>query len=206
MSRRVVFYTRYDRIWHWAQAVGIVLLLLSGFHIHYPVAFPVMGSLTWAVTLHEFLGLGLLLNALLGLFYSVTGNTIRQYIPMPLEVTRGVFEQAKYYLWGIFHGARHPFEKTPEKKLNPLQKVTYFFLLTFLLPFQLATGVLLWISARFPEFFDRFADLAVVSQLHTLGSFFFLAFLIVHIYLSTTGETPFALLKEMVTGRGEVHG
>ena len=49
-------------------------------------------------------------------------------------------EQALFYLRGIFKGAPHPFEKTPTKKLNPLQQLTYFAILNVLLPLQGLTG------------------------------------------------------------------
>ncbi len=205
MSRKVLFYTLYERIWHWCQALGIILLLVSGYHIHYPGAFPVFGNLTVAVYVHSIMGGLLLLNGFLGLFYTLTTNRIREYIPMPVDFTRGVFEQAKYYLWGIFHGAPHPFEKKPHKKLNPLQKITYFLLLNFLLPFQLATGMLMWSAVQVPEFLDRFGGLKMLGPMHTFGAFLFTAFLVVHIYLTTTGATPLDYLRQMIVGYGYVH-
>ena len=201
---RVLFYTRYERIWHWAQALGIILLLLTGFQLHYPDKFPLFGSLTNAVKIHGIIGFLLLLNAFLGFFYTVTSNKIHQYIPIPKDFTRGMFEQARYYVWGIFHGEPHPFEKTVHKKLNPLQKITYFFLLNLLLPFQIVTGVLLWSASSYPDFMDRFGGLLVLGPLHTIGAFLFLSFLIVHIYLTTTGHTPLDYMKQMITGYGHV--
>jgi len=203
MSRQVLYYTLYERIWHWAQALGIILLLLSGFQVHYPSDFPLFGSMANAVNLHRIIGFILLLNAFVGFIYTVTTYKIREYIPMPLDFTRGAFEQAKYYVVGIFRGESHPYEKSSKKKLNPLQKITYFFLLNLFLPFQLVTGVLLWGSTYFTELFDRLGGLGVLGPLHTLGAFFFLAFLVIHIYLTTTGSTPLALIKEMITGYGD---
>ena len=202
MSRKVLFYTLYERTWHWGQALGIILLLISGFQIHCPTRFPVFGNLTNAVYIHSLIGLLLLLNAFLGLFYTITTNKMKEYIPMPVDFTRGIIEQTKYYLWGIFHGSPHPYEKSAHKKLNPLQKITYFFLLNLLLPFQLITGVLMWSATAAPDILDRFGGLWVLGPLHTLGAFFFLAFLIVHIYLTTTGDTLSDYLVQMITGYG----
>ena len=39
-----------------------------------------------------------------------------------------------------------------------------------------------------------------IALLHTAGAFVLLAFLIAHVYLTTTGETPTANLKAMITG------
>jgi len=201
---RVLFYTLYERIWHWAQAFGIILLLLTGFQLHYADKFPLFGSLTNAVMLHGIIGFVLLLNAFLGLFYTLTNSKIKHYIPMPQDFMRGMFEQAKYYLWGIFQGDPHPFEKTPDKKLNPLQKITYFFLLNLLLPFQMVTGVLLWAVYVTPDVIENMGGLKVLAPLHTLGAFLFLSFLVVHIYLTTTGHTPLDYIIQMITGYGTV--
>lgn len=202
MHREILFYTFYERLWHWLQAAGIVLLLLSGFQIHYPGAFPVFGSMSTAVHVHGWMGFLLLLNAFLGFFYTVTTDKIREYIPMPVDFTRGIFEQARYYMWGIFHGEPHPFEKTPRKKLNPLQKITYFFLLNLMLPFQMVTGLFLWSATVKPAFLDRIGGLPLWGPLHALGAFLFLSFLVVHIYLTTTGHTPGEYLKQMIVGYG----
>ena len=42
------------------------------------------------------------------------------------------------------------------------------------------------------------------ATLHTIGAFLMLIFLIVHIYLTTTGHTPLAHIKAMITGWEEV--
>ena len=41
---------------------------------------------------------------------------------------------------------------------------------------------------------------AVLIPLHTLGAWLFAAFLILHIYLTTTGPTPLSNLRAMITG------
>ncbi len=202
-SKKPPLYTLHERIWHWLQGLAIVLLIASGLHLHYPTSCGLCGDLAQAVKLHEFLGFLLVLNAALGLFYTLTTDRIRGYIPMPMDFTRGIFEQARYYLGGIFRGEPHPFEKSAGRRLNPLQKITYFFLLTVLLPLQMATGVALWSVTEWPEVFERLGGMRVLGPIHTLLAFFFLAFLIIHLYLATTGPTPGALYREMVTGREE---
>jgi len=204
MSRKVLFFTLWERIWHWTQALGIIILILTGFQMHYPTGFPLFGGLDTAVTIHDTLGVILLFNAFLGLFYSVTTAKIREYIPMPLDFSRGTIEQAKYYLWGIFHQQPHPYDRIPGKKLNPLQKITYFFLLNLLLPLQLISGALLLSTKFSPGFIEHVGGMRLIASIHTVGAFFFFSFVIVHIYLTTTGHTPLELVKEMITGYGEV--
>jgi thiosulfate reductase cytochrome b subunit len=47
-------------------------------------------------------------------------------------------------------------------------------------------------------------QLGTVAVLHTIGAFLMLIFLIVHIYFATTGHTPLAHIKAMITGWDEV--
>lgn len=204
-KKTVEFYTLSERIWHWLQALLMILLILTGMQIHFPDRFALFGNLALAVRLHSILALVLLINAFLGFFYQVSTAGIRRYLPMPMDFTRGSLEQIKYYAWGIFRGVPHPYERTRDKRLNPLQKITYFALLNVLLPFQIFTGVLCWGSTRWPETFSKVGGLPFLAPAHTLGSYLFLAFLIGHIYLTTTGETPLANMKAMITGQEEVH-
>jgi thiosulfate reductase cytochrome b subunit len=44
-----------------------------------------------------------------------------------------------------------------------------------------------------------------VAFFHTLAAFLMLAFLIVHVYLTTTGHSPLAHIKAMITGWEDQH-
>ena len=94
-------------------------------------------------------------------------------------------------------------EMDPRRKLNPLQKITYLALLNILIPFQIVTGVLMWGADRWPQLFDKIGGLWLLGPAHTLGAYLFLAFLIGHMYLATTGPTPLALLRAITAGRAE---
>lgn len=204
MPKRVEMYTLSERIWHWVQALVMILLILTGFQMHYPESFPLFGSMAFAVRFHSILAILLLVNAFLGFFYQLSTAGLRRYVPMPVDFTRGSWLQAKYYLFGIFKGDPHPYEKSQRQRLNPLQKVSYFALLNLLLPFQIATGVLCWGSTRWPETFATLGGLKVLATAHTLGAFFFVAFLIGHIYLTTTGHTLWSNMIAMITGHEEI--
>jgi thiosulfate reductase cytochrome b subunit len=199
-------YSLHERIWHWIQAAALILLLLTGFAIHYPVGFGIFGTLARAVTWHSWAGLFLILNAFLGLFYHLTADKYHHYLPRMDDFSQGAILQARFYLYGIFKGEPHPYEADARHKLNPLQKLTYLALLNILLPYQIFTGALMWGANRWPELFARFGGLKVLGPAHTLGSFLFATFLITHIYLTTTGKTPLALLRAMITGWEEPAG
>lgn len=200
MSNLKPLYTLHERVWHWLQAAAMILLLLTGFAIHCPDRFGILGSMARAVGWHSWLGFALILNAALGFFYHVTAEKYHHYLPKMDDLTEGAIRQARFYLYGIFTGEPHPYEPDPRHKLNPLQKFTYLALLNLLLPYQMVTGVLIWGANLWPELFERVGGLRVLGPAHTLGAYLFLAFLIGHIYLSTTGRTPSSHLRAMITG------
>lgn len=195
-----MLYTPYERMWHWGQALAILALLATGLEIHAPETFHLVGF-RMAVTMHNVLAFALIVNAFLALFYSVSTGYIRQYVPDPHDFSSMAWAQARYYLRGIFRGEPHPFERTRARRLNPLQRVTYFGILNVLLPLQVVTGVLIWGAQRWPVLVGSMGGLRPLASLHTLGAWLFTAFLIMHVYLTTTGETPLANIKAMIFGR-----
>ena len=204
---KVYMYHKYERFWHWLQTVLIVLLLLTGLVIHRPDMFGAF-SFRGMVTIHNVMAAILAVNAALALFYHVTTGEVKQYIPRPYGFFNDAIEQAKFYLKGIFKDEAHPFEKTERKKLNPLQQVTYFGILNVLLPLQGITGILMWGVQRWPGAANMLGGLPFLAPFHTLIAWTFAAFIIGHVYLTTTGHEPLEGIKGMVTGweEVEIHG
>ncbi|HUA14576.1 MAG TPA: cytochrome b/b6 domain-containing protein [Verrucomicrobiae bacterium] len=200
MNSTSALYSLHERIWHWLQATGMICLILTGMAIHYPDRFGIFGSLANAVRWHSWMGFALILNAFLGVFYHLTAEKYHHFLPRMEDFTGAAISQARFYFYGIFKGEKHPFDADLRRKLNPLQKITYLLLLNILLPFQIVTGVLMWGADRWPATLARLGGLWILAPAHTLGSYLFLAFLIGHIYLSTTGPTPGTLLRAMITG------
>ncbi len=196
---RVHLYTLYERVWHWLQAACVLGLLVTGLKMHWPDAVPLAGFPT-AVSVHNVLGLVLLGNAFLALFYHLTTGEIRQYLPEPRDFFTLAVKQARYYLRGIFRKEPHPIERSPRHKLNPLQQVTYLVILNLLLPVQMLSGLLLWGAQWWPGVVEAVGGLRALAAIHSLGAWLFAAFLIAHVYLTTTGPTPLALLRAMVVG------
>ena len=196
---RVYMYPLSERVWHWLQAAMILTLLATGLSIHVP-ELPGAIGFEIAVRLHNVLGIALLVNAFLGLFYHVTTGEIRQYLPEPRDYMLLAFRQARYYLSGIFKGEPHPIERHPHAKLNPLQKVTYLAILNVLLPLQVVTGIAILYAEVWPGVIEALGGLGTLAKIHTAGAWLFAAFIVIHIYLTTTGPTPSAYIKAMITG------
>jgi thiosulfate reductase cytochrome b subunit len=201
--KRVYMYAVYERFWHWLQTFTIVLLLFTGLIIHRPDLFGWL-SFRHMVTLHNMLAAILVINAGLSLFYHLVSGQIQQYLPRPYGFFDQAILQAKFYLRGIFHGENHPFEKTPQKKLNPLQQATYFGILNVLLPLQIITGALMWGVQQWPQVAGMLGGLPFLAPFHSLVAWAFGSFIVGHVYLTTTGHEPLAGIKAMMNGWEDV--
>lgn len=201
--KRVYMYSVYERFWHWLQTFTILILLFTGLIIHKPEMFGLF-SFSGVVIVHNVLAALLVLNAALSLFYHLVSGEIQQYIPRPYGFFDQAVLQAKFYLRGIFRNEPHPFDKTPQAKLNPLQKMVYFGILNVLLPLQILTGALMWGAQRWPDLAERFGGLPFLGPAHTLIAWLFATFIVAHIYLTTTSHEPLASIKAMMLGWDEV--
>jgi thiosulfate reductase cytochrome b subunit len=160
------------------------------------------------VSLHNVLAAILVINAALSLFYHLATERMREYIPRPYGFFDDAIRQARYYVSGIFKGEPHPFEKRPDDRMNPIQKLTYFGILNVLLPLQILTGALMWGVQEWPEIAGAFGGLPFLAPFHSLVAWLFATFILGHVYLTTTGPTPLEAIRGMVTGYEEVedHG
>jgi thiosulfate reductase cytochrome b subunit len=202
MSRsRVEIYGLFERLWHWLQALTILLLLLTGLEIHAP-GWGILGFAR-AAALHEVLALFTIANAFLALFYHLATGAIRQFIPARADFFSLAIAQSTYYMRGIFQGAAHPFERHPTRKLNVLQQLTYLVVLNVVLPVQVLSGALMWKPDFFAPVLSAVGGLSAVASVHVACAWAFAAFIVMHVYLTTTGPTPLAHIKSMVVGYEE---
>lgn len=195
--KNVYLYTRYERFWHWFQTALILLLLVTGFEAH--GTFTLIGF-ERAVTVHNYAGLTWLIAFAFFVFWVMTTGEWRQYIP----TTRKMLAVIRYYAYGIFRGELHPVPKRKEAKHNPLQRLVYLSLAAFLLPIQMLTGFLYWGYNSWAGWGLDFLSLTVVGVVHTAGAFAILNFLVIHVYMTTTGHSLSAHIKAMITGWEEV--
>jgi thiosulfate reductase cytochrome b subunit len=202
--KKVYMYTVYERLWHWLQTVAIMLLLFTGLIIHKPELFGAL-SFRFMVEVHNVLAAILVLNAVLAAFYHFASGEIKQFLPEPRGFFRQAIDQTMYYMNGIFKGEEHPVEKTRERKMNPLQQVTYLGILNVLLPLQIITGALMWGVQRWPDVAAQLGGLPFLAPFHTIIAWLFASFIVMHVYLTTTaGHTATAAIKSMIMGWDEL--
>ncbi|HQQ13794.1 MAG TPA: cytochrome b/b6 domain-containing protein [Bacteroidales bacterium] len=88
-------------------------------------------------------------------------------------------------------------------KLNPLQRLVYLGLKILMIPVMVISG-LLFMFYRYPHGNEieiiNIDNLEIIALIHTAGAFAVIAFVLVHLYLITTGHTITSNLKAMITG------
>lgn len=193
---RIYLYTRFERFWHWAQTLLILMLLVTGLEVR--GTFRLLGFED-AVELHNGAGITWFVLYIFIIFWQLTTGEWKQYIP----TTRKLMAVMIYYVYGIFKGDPHPVPKSERSKHNPLQRLTYLAIALVLIPLQVATG-LLYYTYNSWKAWGWTLSLGTLSFLHTAGAFALLTFLVVHVYMTTTGHTLTCHLSAMCTGWEEV--
>lgn len=193
------------RIWHWVNALGFVVLILTGLNIRYADVVALMSFAT-AVRVHNAIGFILIANYLVWLGFYLFTDKITVYHPEldPRKYFRDSLRQMLYYGYGIFRGDANPHHASAYRKFNALQALTYQIVMILLVPIQFYTGVLLWDLERFRGSIELFGGVRVVATVHVMLFIFFTGFIFVHPYLASLSTKPFAHFKAMITGYEEV--
>ena len=195
--RRVLIFNRFERFWHWTQAAAIFALLFTGFGIH---GLHPLGDFETLVSVHVVAALYLMVLWVFAVFWHLTTGSWRHYVP----TSQGLLRVARYYAFDIFTGADHPYRKHFWRKHNPMQALTYLALKLILFPLIWLTGLAylgygLWSQGAVTN-----AALEGVALVHTGAAFAMLVFIILHIYLLTTGHSFIGHVQPMINGYDEV--
>jgi thiosulfate reductase cytochrome b subunit len=190
------------RIWHWVNALTVILLLITGVQFRVP-GIAALWPHNPSFALHKWAGLALTASWVFWLVYGLaSGHLCRHYVIRKKDLG-GIFRQMKYYLVSIFKGEQNPFRPSPEEKFNPLQKLAYGTVMVALAPMMVLTG-LLFVNAFFMR--DQLLSwnaVKVIDALHITGLYVFALFLVIHIYMATLGPTVFTHIKAMIVGYEE---
>ena len=203
---RVYLHAMPVRIWHWANALGFLALILTGFQIRYVDLFSLM-SFETAVHLHNWVGFAVIANWFLWFFYYISSDKITNY---HADLDAGnffkrYFRQIEYYSQGIFKGEKKPHDVNPHDKFNPMQKLTYQFVMFITAPITFFTGLMMWDVQRFSGLIDLVGGIRVVNTIHVLMFILFVFFIFLHAYMGVLGPKPSSHYKEMFTGWEEPH-
>ena len=210
------------RIWHWVNAISLIILFMSGLNISnahpylywgewgfspteawaavprfpgwatIPGYYSLAKARDWHLVFAWVFSLGLLLFMLAAL---VNGHFVRD-----------LFTRAREWRWRLFatevrQYLRFNFAHTGGK-YGSIQKLAYSLVVFILLPMMILTGMAIspGMDAAWPWLLDVTGGRQSARSLHFIAAFALLGFTIVHLLLVLlTG--PWGQLKGMITGR-----
>jgi thiosulfate reductase cytochrome b subunit len=191
-KRDVMIYSRYERFWHWSQALLIFTLFFTGLGLHGTHSLLTFHT---AVQVHTFAAIALVVLWVFTTFWNFTTGQWKQYL-----FKKGIFTVIRFYAWGILWGEPHPYKKSLQRKQNALQSLAY-------MTFMVGVGPALWASGLVYLLHDLWKDypwagdgLMVIAFVHTAAAFVMGAFVIIHVYMTTTGKSIFHYIRTMITG------
>ncbi len=202
--RRVYLHTLPIRIWHWANALLIIMLCITGIQLRMPEA-EIFSHYRTAVILHKYFGFLLAGSFLFWLlYYLISGTLIKYYLIRPNDL-RGMVSQALYYAYGVFTGAKNPFTPSADAKFNGLQKMAYTSVMLLFTPAVIFTGILFSDVLYFLGWIRSIGGLRVLDAFHVIFGYLIGLYFLVHLYMATLGPSVFTHTKAMITGYEEEH-
>ena len=198
---KVIKYKRFERFWHWLQSMLITFLAVTGFEVHDSIH---LFGYEKAVEFHRVASYAFLVLIVFTIFWHFTTDEWKQYIP----TFKNMKAQVYYYMIGIFKKEPHPTQNDKWQKLNPLQIMTYLGFKVLIVPVMVVSGLLYMFHKTINVnnvVIINDIELGSIAYWHTFGAFILVAFVILHVYMTTTGETPTANIKAMLTGFEEEH-
>jgi thiosulfate reductase cytochrome b subunit len=198
-------YPVWVRLWHLLNAVLILVLIITGISMQYTgkEESALIVGFARAVKWHNITAILLIFNYI----FFVAGNIItgngKYYRIEKGNFFSDLVKQLKYYSWGMFKGEKHPFPVSPERKFNPLQRISYVLAMYVALPLVIISGLGLLFPETVINRFFGISGLIITDILHITMGFCLSIFLIVHIYTCTLGRKPFSLFRGIITGYHE---
>ncbi|AGA90640.1 thiosulfate reductase cytochrome B subunit (membrane anchoring protein) [Thioflavicoccus mobilis 8321] len=192
-------YPGWLRLWHWINAVLFVVLIASGVSLHYAGAAELL-PFDVARIVHNVAGILLTLTWIGFVAGNLVTSNGRHYRIRLRGLGRRTWDQTFYYLVGIFRGDPHPFQVTETMKLNPLQQLSYVAAMFLLMPLLILSGWGFLLSVRLPETLFGLGTIWIVAGIHVVVSYLLVLFVLVHLYVITTGARVTTNLRAMLTG------
>lgn len=103
-AERIYIYKRYERFWHWSQALLIIAMMVTGFEVHGSYHLLGFGQ---AVHWHSLAAWTLLVIWAFTIFWQFTTGEWRQYLPSLQNIPAMI----RFYAYGIFKGKTRPTTK-----------------------------------------------------------------------------------------------
>ncbi len=200
MAEREYLIAPWIRIWHWSNALLILILGITGMSVHFADPDLMLVEFSLAVRIHNIAGVTLIGAYLFFVIANLVSGNWWQFVPKPPGILQRLIKQALWYGVGIFKGEPHPHEPSKDEHFNALQAVTYWTVMYLLMPVILISGLIYLYPEFAPETLFGFDGLLPIALVHYLSAVAVLLFMLSHIYLGTTGKTVGQMVRMMITG------
>lgn len=202
-DHKIYLYPIWLRIWHGINALGIILLIITGLSMQYgSIDYPLI-PFKASVFVHNFSGVILgvsYVGFILGNFLSDNGIQYRFKIK---GLAIRFKKQILYYTFGYFNDEKRPYPITKESKFNPLQRVSYAVTMYFFMPLVVITGIGLFYPELIFERIFGVSGIQLAALVHSIMGFFISFFLIIHLYVASIGKHPLKNYQSIVYGYHE---
>jgi thiosulfate reductase cytochrome b subunit len=195
--KQLYLYPLWIRLWHWTNVLLFIVLIISGTSLHFANGFLTFET---AMLVHNLAGIMLILVWLIFVIGNFVSENGKHYRIKFKGLISGLIKQSYYYAIGIFKGDAHPFHVSTEMKFNSLQQLSYIGVMYGLMPILILTGLFFLFPAYLPEKLLGIDSFWVIAIAHLVVAYLLILFMVVHIYIITTGETVFSNLQAMLTG------
>jgi len=198
-ENKIYFYPAWLRIWHGVNALGIIILIITGITMNSGMEDSFI-SFNLNIKLHNYSGAIVTLNYLLFILGNLFTSNSKFYIVKPKNFIKRPLKQAYYYAWGMFHGMKAPYPLSERRKFNPLQKYFYLLVMYIAVPLVIISGI----GLMFPELiFNQIYEISgvlITAVVHSAMGFFISIFLVIHIYVSSIGKSPIDNFRSIING------
>lgn len=197
-SNKIYFYPIWLRIWHGLNAVGIIILIITGISMQSIESSFI--NFNTAVSLHNIAGGVVTLSYFIFFIGNMVTNNSQFYIVKPKGFLKRPIKQAQYYIWGMFQGMKAPYPLSEKRKFNPLQKYFYIIVMYLAVPFVIISGIALLFPEIIIENVYNYSGIFITAIFHSALGFFISIFLIIHLYVASIGKSPIENFKSIITG------
>lgn len=204
-NNKVYFYPVWLRIWHGVNALGIIVLILTGIALQSGFESTFILTFDKAVDVHNVAGIIITLNYFLFFIGNLVTPNGKFYIVKPKGFLKRPVKQAKYYAWGMFHGQKTPYPLSEKRKFNPLQKYFYIIVMYLAVPGAIITGFALLFPELIIEKVYNVSGIFVTAVFHSALGFFISIFLLIHLYVATIGKSPLDNFRSILNGWHHIH-
>jgi len=204
-TQKFYFYPVWLRIWHGLNAIGILLLIITGISMQSSIESSHILGFNTIVKLHNIAGILVTVNYLVFFIGNFVTPNGKFYIIKPKGFLINPLKQATYYAWGMFHGMKAPFPLSEKRKFNPLQKYSYILVMYLVVPVVIVTGFALLFPEIIIDQVYTFSGVFITAVFHSSMGFLISIFLLVHLYIASIGKSPLENFKSIITGWHHTH-